>query len=210
MGGDEAGIKRSPDDAGAVQAVAFQPAPAEGIPGKGGLGPLAAKPGKPGAGLCRVANLVAKAPLRRRLIEALRDPLDDYEGAAGSEHVANVVKYGAGIRDVVERKAGDDGIQRGIGHILLEGDPPVRRPVRRLGIDTQGVVAGVKKGLEVAASLPATELGDLGRRLGSCLRMNGQAAVSQISSAEQPLPGKSPSLTMAFPSAPAAPARRAP
>jgi len=51
-----------------------------------------------------------------------------------------VVKHRGGICDVVERKAGDDGIQRGIWHVVPEGDPPVSRSSRRFGIDAQGVV----------------------------------------------------------------------
>ena len=97
-----------------MQAVVVPPAPAEGIPGKCGLCPLPAKLRKPGAGLRGFADLVPKAPFCGCPIEALRDPLDDYEGAAGREQFANVVKHSGGIRDVVERKAGDDGIQRGI------------------------------------------------------------------------------------------------
>src|SRR5450755_1040838 len=155
MGGDEAGIKPSPDDAGAMQAMALQPAPEEDIPGKCGRNPLAAKLRKPGARMRGVADLVMKTPLCGCLIQALRDPLDDYESAAGSEHVANVVKNIAGIRDVVERKAGYHGIQRSIWHVVLEGDPSIPRSLRRLGIDTHGVVADVKKGREVPARFPA-------------------------------------------------------
>ncbi len=103
-----------------------------------------------------VADLVMKAPLCGCLIQELRDPLDDDEGAAGSEHVANVVKNNAGIGDVVERKAGDHAIQRGIWHVVLEGDPSIPRSLGRLGIDTQGVVADVKKGREVSARFAAT------------------------------------------------------
>jgi hypothetical protein len=102
-----------------------------------------------------VADLVLKAPLSGCLIQALRDPLDNDEGAAGSEHVANVFKNSAGIRDVVEREAGDHRIQRSIRHVVLEGGPPVPRSLRCLGIDTQGVVAGVTKGREVPARFPA-------------------------------------------------------
>src|ERR1022692_173597 len=127
MGGVEPGIKCSPDGTGAVQAVVMQPAPAEGIPGKRGLCPLPAKLRKPGTGLRGFADLVPKAPRCGRLIEALRDPLDDYEGAAGSEQFANVVKHSGGIRDVVKRKAGDDGIQRRSWQVVLESDPPVPR-----------------------------------------------------------------------------------
>jgi hypothetical protein len=156
MGGDEAGVKRSPDGAGAVQAMVLQPAPEEDIPGKRGLNPLAAKPREPGAGMGGAADLVMKAPLCGCLIQALRDPLDDDEGAAGSEHVANVVKNNAGIRDVVERKAGDHGIQRSIWHVVLEGDPSIARPLRRHGIDTQGAIADAKKGRDVPARFPAT------------------------------------------------------
>ena len=169
MGGDEAGVKCSPDGAGAVQAAVVQPAPAEDIPGKCGLCPLPAKLAKPGTGLRGFADLVTKAPLCGRLIEALRDPLDDYEGAAGSEQFANVVKHRGGICDVVERKAGDDGIQRGIWHVVPEGDPPVSRSSRRFGIDAQGVVAGVKKGRDMAAGFPAAELDDPGRWFGQVL-----------------------------------------
>jgi hypothetical protein len=67
-----------------------------------------------------------------------------------------VVKDSAGIRDVVERKAGDHGIQRSIWHVVFEGDLSIPRSLRRLGIDTHGVVAGVKKGREVPAGFPAT------------------------------------------------------
>jgi hypothetical protein len=139
MGGDESGFKRSPDGAGAVQAMALQPAPEEDIPGKCGLNPLAAKLRKPGAGMRGVADLVMKAPVCGCLIQALRDPLDDDDGAAGSEHVANVVENNAGSRDVVQRKAGDHGIQRSIWHVVLEGDPSIFRSLRRLGIDTHGL-----------------------------------------------------------------------
>jgi hypothetical protein len=103
-------------------------------------------------------------------------PHDD-EGAAGSEHVANVVKNNAGIRDVVERKAGDHGIQRSIWHVVLEGDPSIARPLRRLGIDTEGVVADAKKGPRRARQIPRNLARQfLAGGLGSCSRTNGQVA----------------------------------
>lgn|ERR1700735_2130656 len=48
----------------------------------------------PAPGLRGFADLVTKAPLCGRLIELLRDPLDDYQGAAGSEQFVACVKKG--------------------------------------------------------------------------------------------------------------------
>jgi len=55
--------------------------------------------------------------------------------AAGSEQFANVVKHSGGIRDVVERKAGDDGIQRGIWHVVPRKRSAGTLVSRRFGID---------------------------------------------------------------------------
>jgi hypothetical protein len=161
---DEPGLEFPADDGGQMQAVVLEPADEEFIPGEPGLGPLRTQPGQPAVVVVRIAQLVAEAPSRGRLVEVLRDPLDDDQLAVGTQYLGDVVQRHPGILDVVEGERRDDRIGRVFWPVALERGLPVRSALRGLGIDARGVVSGLDQRRDVAARLPAAEFDDPGRR----------------------------------------------
>jgi hypothetical protein len=147
-----------------MQAVVLEPAAEELSPGEPGLGPLRTQPGQPAVVVVRIAQLVAETPSRGRLVEVLRDPLDDDQGAIRAEDLGDVVQCHPGILDMVQGDRRDDRIGGPFGPVVLERGLPVRGALRGLRIDARGVVSGLDQRGDVAAGLPAAEFDDPGRR----------------------------------------------
>jgi hypothetical protein len=107
-----------------------------------------------------------EGPLRRRLVERLPVPLDDDHTPTAAEDAGDPVQHGGGIRNVVERRRGDDRIERAVGVVPLEVDPAVVLPVRRRGVYADRVVSGGAEPGHMTADRAAAELEDARRRCG--------------------------------------------
>jgi hypothetical protein len=147
-----------------MQAVVLEPAAEELIPGEPGLRPLRMQPGQPAVLVVRIARLVAEAPSRGRLVEVLRDPLDDDQRAVGAQYLGHVVQRHPGILDVVEGDRRDDRVGGPFGPVVLERGLPVGGAFRGLRIDARGVVAGLDQRRDVPAGPPAAQFDDPGGR----------------------------------------------
>jgi len=163
VGGGEPGIELPADDPGRMQAMMAKPVTEVRVPGQPGCGPLGVQHGQPGARFVGPAELVAEAPSRGRLVEVLRDPLDDDQRAVGAKDVGDVVERRAGIVHVVQGDRRDDRIGWLFRLVVLERGLPVRSALRGLGIDAGRVVSGADERRDVPAGLPAAQLDDPGR-----------------------------------------------
>ena len=97
-------------------------------------------------------------PLRRLRVELFPRPLDDDDRAAAREHVGHPFDHVRGLGHVMERGAGDDGVDfaRELG--VLELRSHVTRLVGRLRVDAERVVPLVTEERNEPAARPAAEV----------------------------------------------------